>query len=610
MSGPWDNYAGSAAQPAAQPAAPDNATAAPWAKYGQNGVDFQFPKDPTETAGDVVNANGQTGAILDFARQHNPLLSKMTDGQLASLIRTQHYPQMDPTQFYRAINRPDLVGDVGTAPFSPLEGSTEVGNYRAGLGGVPNQLARGIGQFLGVIPQKDVDQADKIDAPLMRTDAGIMGNLSGQMFAALIPSTAATKVGEAMNLGLKGRMVAQGLAGAAYAGSQPVPTGGSRAENAAVGGLAGAVGEGVSSGASKIAAGFRPQINPNTASLADRAAQFGIPLHASQLVDSRSAKTAASALNALPLSGGTKAAAAQQAAFNSAVGSTFDAPAPILNDSVMKAAGRNLSNGYRAIFGRNTVTLDQQAMQELAQLHTDVGNNMEAAQADVARKQIARIIKNAPQQMTATGQMNVNGTMTGDVYQNLRGALKNDFSGNEKLDRAVMQARSILDDAAARSMSPQDAQTLQALNSKWANYKTTQDALKQVAGARGDVRPASLWPLIRNGSTSDMRDLAKIGQVLLKDPIPDSGTAARAAVYTALGVGGANPATAPIVAKAAALGATLGRIGNSNALAGYMLNGLGSKANKLASLGQSLPYIAPAYIENAREKDAADKTKR
>jgi hypothetical protein len=127
------------------------------------------------------------------------------------------------------------------------------------------------------------------------------------------------------------------------------------------------------------------------------------------------------------------------------------------------------------------------------------------------------------------------GSMPGKVYQNLRGQLREGFGKESPLGRKVMEARKILDDAAARSLGPADAAALKVLNGQYANMSTVKAALKQVEGAKGNVKPSALWNLVKNGSTKDMRELAKIGQVLLKDGIPDSGTAGRLLATGGLG---------------------------------------------------------------------------
>lgn len=123
----------------------------------------------------------------------------------------------------------------------PTEGMSTSDKFFAGAGKAFTDMGRGVGQLargvmptraadaLGLPTQADVDEAKRLDAPLMRTTAGTVGNVTGTVAAALptvfIPG-------------------AQGLAGATLTGAgmgliQPVASDESRLQNVAVGAAAG-----------------------------------------------------------------------------------------------------------------------------------------------------------------------------------------------------------------------------------------------------------------------------------------------------------------------------------------------------------------------------------
>lgn len=133
-----------------------------------------------------------------------------------------------------------------TAPveYDPTEGMSTADKFFAGAGKAFTDVGRGVGQLardvmptraadaLGLPTQADVDEAKRLDAPLMRTTAGTVGNVTGNVATALpamfIPG-------------------AQGLAGAAITGgvmglTQPVASDESRLKNVAMGAGAGAGG--------------------------------------------------------------------------------------------------------------------------------------------------------------------------------------------------------------------------------------------------------------------------------------------------------------------------------------------------------------------------------
>lgn len=128
--------------------------------------------------------------------------------------------------------------------YDPTEGMSTSDKFFAGAGKAFMDVGRGVGQLArGVMPtraadaiglptQADIDEAKRLDAPLMRTTAGSVGNITGNVAAALpamfIPG-------------------AQGLAGAALTGgvmglTQPVASDESRLKNVALGAGAGAGG--------------------------------------------------------------------------------------------------------------------------------------------------------------------------------------------------------------------------------------------------------------------------------------------------------------------------------------------------------------------------------
>jgi hypothetical protein len=157
--------------------------------------------------------------------------------------------------------------------------------------------------------------------------------------------------------------------------------------------------------------------------------------------------------------------------------------------------------------------------------------------------------------------------------------------------------------AADQSFGGEDAAALRGLNGRYSNLKVIQKALKRQGGAADNVSPASLWALVNGkyGSTPEMRELAQLGQNVLKDQIPDSGTAQRLLSYGALTGGAVMPHT---VLPTAAAGMTIGRLLNSptaarvlpyagqNALLG--LSRVAQPANRLLPLLSTVPpAIAP-----------------
>ena len=164
-------------------------------------------------------------------------------------------------EIIRAIRAADAAGDSASvrklgdylktmqAPAAPAapdptEGMSGTQKFLAGTGKAFADVARGVGQIarsalpdaagdaLGLPTQADIDEAKRLDAPLMRTGAGMAGNVTGNIAAAVptmfIPG-AATLPGAA-------------AVGAGMGFLQPTATDESRLQNTALGGAAGAGG--------------------------------------------------------------------------------------------------------------------------------------------------------------------------------------------------------------------------------------------------------------------------------------------------------------------------------------------------------------------------------
>lgn len=93
--------------------------------------------------------------------------------------------------------RGELTGDM-----NPVQ------KFVAGYGAAVPAIVRGVGQKLGLVSQADVDESKRLDAPLMNTGAGMAGNITGNVAAALpaayIPGAAsipgAAAIGGALGL--------------------------------------------------------------------------------------------------------------------------------------------------------------------------------------------------------------------------------------------------------------------------------------------------------------------------------------------------------------------------------------------------------------------------
>lgn len=402
----------------------------------------------------------------------------------------------------------------------------------------------------------------------LTNDKGIgsqdVANVAGNVAAFFLPASWAGRAAQARNLGLLGRMGMQaGAAGATDVGLQAATNGGQvdmgRAGMVAAGG---AGGELVGAGLREVGRRSSAAMNPVRQQAIGAAQQAGIPLHISQLTNSKPLKTLASVVGYLPFSGAGKANTRQQEGFIRALSRSFGEDAPALSDDVMKSARSRLNQEYTEVYKGKHIAISDAPIRRWASIVNEAADNLTDDEAQVVSKQFDKIIRKAE-----------DGSITGEQYQALRTSLSDAIDGSNK-GRYIKKMRGVLDEIAGIGLGPRDSARRATAANQWANMRTTEKALQQVGGAMGDVRPAALWPLIRNGSTPEMRELARIGQ-LLKDPIPDSGTQGRQMMAALLGGGAATGGVAGLagVAKLGAAGATVGRALNSPAAANLLLGG-------------------------------------
>jgi len=366
--------------------------------------------------------------------------------------------------------------------------------------------------------------------------------------------------------------------GAVYGAAREVRDGESRGQNAAIGAGAGVVGRGIAGGLGKLVAGGKAGIDSVKRELIDIAQREGIPLHISQVGDSLPTKVASSMAKYLPFSGAGGAARAQQDAWNRALTRQAGHESSRITDDAIATMRDNFDKGYGGIWARNDVTLtkgDYDAMQQvLKDTEREFGPNSDAV--SVVRAQIDHVLGSAD-----------NGVIAGRGYQLLRKQLAGTQPGTA-VGGQVGKVRAVLDKAANDSIGPQDAAALKQLNEQYRNFRVLDKLMARKDGATADISPAMLWSAVNQRgpkATKAMRELAKVGQGLLKDPIPDSGTAPRLLIGgAASGAAATGGMSIPMLAKLTLLGATGGRVLNSKAVGNYAANGLKVPQSRLAKL--------------------------
>lgn len=404
---------------------------------------------------------------------------------------------------------------VPTDPTADMSGTEKV---LAGAGKAFTDIGRGVGQLVGAVPQSSIDESRQLDAPLMRTGAGMAGNVLGNVAAfapaALIPGvntlTGATMLGGAM--------------GAA----QPVATGESRAANVGLGAGFGLAGQGAANAIGRAIRPVQSNLTPQVASLASKADDLGIPLTAAQRTGSRPLAITESVMENLPFTADKQLAikGAQKTAFNRAALKTIGENADVASPEILNAAKTRIGQTFQDLSARNVVGLDDEFIGALAKV--------DASRTAFSSSKIGDTIDKAM-------EVAAKGNLSGQEYQKIRSSLgkasSSAFSTDAELGQALKSIRNALDDAATRSISPADKAAWGEARKQWQALKVIEKAAAPTSAdaVAGNVSPAKLANALNTidkgfkygTGQKELGDVARVGKAFVAEQIPNSGTAQR-----------------------------------------------------------------------------------
>lgn len=468
----------------------------------------------------------------------------------------------------------------------PTEGMSTAEKALAGFGKAFVDTGRGAGQLLrkilpagasdamGLPTQQDIDEAKRLDAPLLKTKAGMFGNIGG---SALMAIPAAPLPGA-------NSITGGALIGSILAALQPTATGESRGENMAWGAGGGAAGALFAKILGRAVRPVQTTLPDNLAPLAVRAERdFGIPLNAAQRTGSKPLKIIDAVLENLPMSASRQGVekAAQRSAYNRAVLREIGENADSATPDILNAARARIGKQFEEISARNSVDIGDEFLDALTRV--------DASRTPFSSPQISAVVDHAL-------ELASKGKISGAEYQRVRTSLTNAAKGawgsDPEKGQALKAVRNALDRAADASISPADQAAWKTARGQWANLKAVEDAAKPISAdaVSGNISPAKLAGAIMKNNRHGMiygqgdqvmPDLARIGQAFIKEQVPDSGTAQRA-IYQAL-LTGSPAAAGMIMSNPVMLGTALStlalpnvaqRVLHSNAGRAYFSRGL------------------------------------
>lgn len=464
----------------------------------------------------------------------------------------------------------------------------------------------------------EIEESRRLDAPLMDTAGGMVGNIGGQIASVAIPGGALGGLGK-LAAGANMARTGNALSRVGQAMVAPTSLRGSAGVGAAVGALqpaldlqeragsAAFVGAGAAGGMAalnRLARVVRPNVAPNVQALMNE----GVTPTPGQILGG-AWNRAESALTSVPIvgdaiqAGRTRAVAdLNTAAFNRALKPIGEAlPKGMAGRDAVEYVGDTLGKRYEAILPKLNTQADDQFMADVINLRQMMGSGSidptKAAQFEsiLNNQVLAKFMPGADGAPTLTGQ-----TMKG-IESDL-GALASKFRRSLDPDQqmvgdALMEVQSALRKNVQRS-NPEFAGELKAINEGYANFKRVQRAAAGVGSEEGVFSPAQLQSAVKAADRSKdkaqfaegnalMQDLSEPGKTVLGANLPDSGTARR--MLTSVGAGGALAALSP-----ATLAGTLGASAiysrpGQNALAALLVR----RPDAAAPISNALQRLAP-----------------
>lgn len=437
--------------------------------------------------------------------------------------------------------------------YDPTEGMSTLEKGMAGAGKAAVDLYRGVKQITGIGDQAElqaeIDQSKKLDAPLMATGAGTVGNIAGSVAMTALPGSWAAR-GAAMVPGaLRVAQAAQaahpllsamapGVAsGAALGALDPVATGDSRAANAGLGAAAGGLGGAVARGASKVLGG-------KAASAADDLLKDEVRLTPGQALGGMAQRLEDGATS-IPVIGDMVKKSQRRAVedFNRAaynrvlepIGEKLAKGEPV-SRATLGAVETKLGDAYDRVLTKiGRVDLDDTFKAEVGKVAS-----MVQELPDTMQGQFKAILKTKiADKMTPAGTMSAD-TMKvaeSELGRLARGLGSSDDFEKRQLGDAIREVQQSLRGAVERS-APEHAAELKSVNEAFAKFVRVQRAAARVTSEDGVFSPAALLEATKAGDKSVrkgafargdalMQDFAENAKGVLGAKVPDSGTALR-----------------------------------------------------------------------------------
>lgn len=513
-----------------------------------------------------------------------------------------------------------------------LEGMSGTEKFLAGAGKGMTDIARGVGQVLGLGDQQSIDEAKARDAPLTNTGAGLAGDIAGNLAATVIPGVGlgglATR-GAALALPAALARIAPTVGAAATgagiaAGTTPIASDETRAHAAGFGAAGGAAGDVGARVLSRIAQPIMQ--SPQVKKLLGEGI---VPTPGQAIGQNTLAGTTEQKMESLPLVGQIIQNAKQRGVGELNL-AQLKRSVPVEDAAKITKIGRQgivqaddvLSKGYDDVLDA-IGKVPQAFVQTTPKGARGVSAEVSAIASDpdlaLSNDAVTKFMNIVKLQFSRPGIDKVTGEMEADIAKRIDstiGRLARENSASLSADdRSLGLALRALQGQwrdAIRAAAP-DAATaarLDSLNAAYANFVRTERAASYVGAREGVFSPAHLQTAVKSSDASVRhkafaegralgQDLSEPAKTVMGNTVADSGSPGRLLTDMLLLKGGAAHLANPAMYTALAASPFLYSRAGSRYMLGDLVPGQGALARMAA---ETAPVAAQAGRAYATEK--------
>tara|TARA_R110000868_G_scaffold19561_2_gene84206 strand:- start:534 stop:2096 length:1563 start_codon:yes stop_codon:yes gene_type:complete len=284
---------------------------------------------------------------------------------------------------------------------------------------------------------------------------------------------------------------------------------------------------------------FLPMPKPEVAALAKKAFDLGIPLRPDMLTDNKFARMMGEAFEKVPISGSK--ADARQTAFNRAITAQIggDRNATRLTPDVFMNAMETSGGKIGEIAAKTPISLDNRAANILSMRVTEAQKFLPSDIANVVTNYVDEIVSKGNNAIVGKqGQFGL--VVPGETFRKINSQIGAQIrsSSNGDLRNALIKLQDDLHDLLIKNIK--DPSDLNVLNQARKQYAIGTTLIPLVAESPiGNISPAKLMGAVTSTASrkrfmarggGEMGDIARIGQLFLKEP-SSSGSSERALVY-------------------------------------------------------------------------------